>query len=139
MPLPDTTAGGAVAASSQLSPALAEICKSLSLPVSTAEGEALLGFLSLLQRWNATYNLTSVRDPAQMLTQHLADCLTVAFENGLDEDNDRKLEPILSEDPNCGDVRTQRSAARSQASTTSATWRLASHSRHWGARCWPLP
>jgi len=43
-------------------------------------GEAsrrLLAYLDLLQRWNATYNLTSVRDPAEMLTQHLADCLAV--------------------------------------------------------------
>ena len=31
--------------------------------------------MALLQRWNGTYNLTAVRDPAQMLTQHLADCL----------------------------------------------------------------
>ena len=31
----------------------------------------------MLQRWNSTYNLTAVRDPAQMLTQHLADCLAM--------------------------------------------------------------
>lgn len=31
-------------------------------------------YLQLLQRWNATYNLTALRDPAQMQTQHLADC-----------------------------------------------------------------
>ncbi len=34
-------------------------------------------FLDLLCRWNATYNLTAVRDPAQMRTHHLADCLAV--------------------------------------------------------------
>jgi 16S rRNA (guanine527-N7)-methyltransferase len=33
--------------------------------------------VALLQRWNATYNLTAVREPAAMLTQHLADCLAV--------------------------------------------------------------
>lgn len=37
----------------------------------------LLGFLALLQRWNAVYNLTAVRDPVQMLTQHVVDCLAV--------------------------------------------------------------
>jgi len=36
--------------------------------------EALQAYLALLQRWNSTYNLTAVRDPADMLTQHLADC-----------------------------------------------------------------
>ena len=35
----------------------------------------LLDYLSLLAKWNAVYNLTAVRDPAQMLTQHLLDCL----------------------------------------------------------------
>jgi 16S rRNA (guanine527-N7)-methyltransferase len=34
-------------------------------------------YLSLLAKWNAAYNLTAVRAPAQMQTQHLADCLTV--------------------------------------------------------------
>jgi 16S rRNA (guanine527-N7)-methyltransferase len=37
----------------------------------------LLSFLDLLQRWNGVYNLTSVRDPAAMFTQHLLDCLAV--------------------------------------------------------------
>jgi len=31
----------------------------------------LLDYLSLLTKWNAVYNLTAVRDPAQMLTQQL--------------------------------------------------------------------
>jgi 16S rRNA (guanine527-N7)-methyltransferase len=34
-------------------------------------------YLDLLGRWNATYNLTAVRDPAQMQTQHVADCVAV--------------------------------------------------------------
>jgi 16S rRNA (guanine527-N7)-methyltransferase len=34
-------------------------------------------YLSLLVKWNAAYNLTAVRDPAQMRAQHLADCLAV--------------------------------------------------------------
>jgi len=37
----------------------------------------LLAYLDLLQRWNATYNLTAVRDPDRMLTQHLVDCLAM--------------------------------------------------------------
>jgi 16S rRNA (guanine527-N7)-methyltransferase len=49
----------------------------LGLPASPDQVDTLIGYLALLQRWNATYNLTAVRDPAQMLTQHLADCLAV--------------------------------------------------------------
>ena len=34
-------------------------------------------YLGLLAKWNTAYNLTAVRDPAQMRLQHLADCLAV--------------------------------------------------------------
>jgi 16S rRNA (guanine527-N7)-methyltransferase len=49
----------------------------LGLPLSEAQIDQLLSYLDLLQRWNATYNLTAVRDPDRMLTQHLVDCLAV--------------------------------------------------------------
>lgn len=54
-----------------------QICESLGVHPSEHQVQALLNYLSLLQRWNATYNLTAVRDPSAMLTQHLADCLAV--------------------------------------------------------------
>ena len=57
--------------------ALAEIGDALALGLTGAQIDVLLAYLALLQRWNATYNLTAIRDPAQMLTQHLADCLAV--------------------------------------------------------------
>jgi 16S rRNA (guanine527-N7)-methyltransferase len=34
-------------------------------------------YLALLAQWNAAYNLTAVREPAQMRQLHLADCLAV--------------------------------------------------------------
>ena len=54
-----------------------KLSEALGLGISEAQGELLMRFMALLQRWNGTYNLTSVRDPAQMMTQHLADCLAV--------------------------------------------------------------
>ncbi len=57
---------------------LTEVVAELGLPASSELVTRLLGYLDLLQRWNATYNLTAVRDPQDMLRQHLADCLAVA-------------------------------------------------------------
>ena len=61
----------------QLRDALLSTAEALALKLSAPQTDALLDYLALLQRWNSTYNLTSVRDPAQMLSLHLADCLAV--------------------------------------------------------------
>ena len=58
-------------------PTLEGIARRLELTLDSAALERLHAYLSLLQRWNATYNLTAVRDPALMLTHHLADCLAI--------------------------------------------------------------
>lgn len=63
MPLPEPAA------------AIRSAAGSLDIALDPLALDRLLGYLALLQRWNATYNLTAVRDPAQMLTQHLADCM----------------------------------------------------------------
>ena len=39
--------------------------------------DQLLTYLDLIQKWNKVYNLTAVRDRAQMLTHHLLDSLAV--------------------------------------------------------------
>ncbi len=57
--------------------ALEHAAAELGLSLSAAQADSLLRYLALLQRWNSTYNLTAVRDPAQMLVQHLIDCLAV--------------------------------------------------------------
>ena len=49
----------------------------LGLNLSGAQLDQLLGYLALLQKWNKVYNLTAVRDPAQMLSHHLVDSLSV--------------------------------------------------------------
>ena len=47
----------------------------LKLDLLPAQIDSLMGFLDLLQKWNKVYNLTSVRDPQEMLTHHLLDSL----------------------------------------------------------------
>lgn len=37
----------------------------------------LLAYLELLTKWNRVYNLTAIRDPYQMLVQHLLDSLAI--------------------------------------------------------------
>jgi 16S rRNA (guanine527-N7)-methyltransferase len=54
---------------------LADGARALQLNLSDAQIAQLMDFLALLSKWNAVYNLTAVRDPAQMVTQHLLDSL----------------------------------------------------------------
>jgi 16S rRNA (guanine527-N7)-methyltransferase len=54
---------------------LADGVRSLPLALSEAQLGQLIDYLALLAKWNAVYNLTAVRDPAQMVTQHLLDSL----------------------------------------------------------------
>ena len=47
----------------------------LGLSLDDQQIAQLMAFLDLLQKWNKVYNLTSVRDPQEMLTHHLLDSL----------------------------------------------------------------
>ena len=49
----------------------------MRLNISPAQQQKLLAYLALLQKWNKTYNLTALRDPAQMVSHHLLDSLTL--------------------------------------------------------------
>lgn len=49
--------------------------QALKLELSSAQIDLLMSFMDLLQKWNKVYNLTSVRDPQEMLTHHLLDSL----------------------------------------------------------------
>ncbi len=54
---------------------LADGAKALSLNVSDVQLTKLIDYLALMSKWNSVYNLTAVRDPVQMVTQHLLDSL----------------------------------------------------------------
>ncbi len=49
----------------------------LGLPLSDAQVDQLLAYLDWIAKWNRVYNLTAVREPADMLTHHLLDSLAV--------------------------------------------------------------
>jgi 16S rRNA (guanine527-N7)-methyltransferase len=50
--------------------------QALGLVLSDVQIQHLLGYAALIQKWNKVYNLTALRDPADMLTHHLLDSLT---------------------------------------------------------------
>lgn len=54
---------------------LGRACAALGLTLEPAQSVALLEYMGLIQKWTKVYNLTAVRDPAEMLTHHLFDSL----------------------------------------------------------------
>ena len=50
---------------------------SLGIALDETAIARLLDYVDLLERWNAAYNLTAVRDPAEMVTRHLVDSLAI--------------------------------------------------------------
>ncbi|KAB7688429.1 16S rRNA (guanine(527)-N(7))-methyltransferase RsmG [Plesiomonas shigelloides] len=49
-----------------------------ALSVSDQQKQQLLAFVGLLDKWNKAYNLTSVRDPQEMLIKHILDSIVVS-------------------------------------------------------------
>ncbi len=47
----------------------------LSLVLNEVQVGQLLDYMALIQKWTKVYNLTAVRNPAEMLTHHLLDSL----------------------------------------------------------------
>lgn len=60
-----------------LMPLLANGVRQLGLDLSEAQLGKLLDYVALLSKWNAVYNLTAIRDPRQMLIQHILDSLSI--------------------------------------------------------------
>lgn len=49
----------------------------LGMQLPAGAVERLLDYQALLARWNATYNLTAIRDPLEMVSRHLVDSLAI--------------------------------------------------------------
>jgi 16S rRNA (guanine527-N7)-methyltransferase len=58
-----------------LEPRLRDGVLRLGVHMDELQFAQLLDYLDLIQKWNKVYNLTAVRDPAEMLTHHLLDSL----------------------------------------------------------------
>jgi len=52
--------------------------KSCDLVVTQEQQQQLINYVLLMHKWNKTYNLTSVRDPRQMVIKHIVDSIVVA-------------------------------------------------------------
>lgn len=59
-----------------LAAGLREGVQALGLDLSADKQRQLLDYMGLIQKWNKVYNLTALRDPADMLSHHLLDSLT---------------------------------------------------------------
>jgi len=56
---------------------LKKLIASTDICVTERQLEQLVQYVELLNKWNKTYNLTSVRDPQDMLVKHIMDSLVV--------------------------------------------------------------
>jgi 16S rRNA (guanine527-N7)-methyltransferase len=56
---------------------LREAVAAIGLALDDDHIARLLDYVGLLDKWNAVYNLTAIRDPDQMLVQHVVDSLAV--------------------------------------------------------------
>jgi 16S rRNA (guanine527-N7)-methyltransferase len=57
---------------------LTKLVAQTSLQLSELQLQQLVQYVQLLDKWNGAYNLTSVRDPEEMLVKHIMDSLVVA-------------------------------------------------------------
>lgn len=61
----------------QLEQQLRQGLAALALELPPDVQQQLLHFIQLLAKWNKAYNLTAIRDPAEMVTKHLLDSLGI--------------------------------------------------------------
>ncbi|MBD3658602.1 MULTISPECIES: 16S rRNA (guanine(527)-N(7))-methyltransferase RsmG [Marinobacter] len=56
---------------------LAQGLQELGIELASDQQAQLLAFLALLNKWNRAYNLTAVREPAEMVSRQLLDSLSI--------------------------------------------------------------
>jgi 16S rRNA (guanine527-N7)-methyltransferase len=75
VPTPSLPGGGGAADAGDREARLRGAAGQLGLELGEAQVGQLLAYLDLIAKWNKVYNLTAVRDPEEMLVQHLFDSL----------------------------------------------------------------
>ncbi|OON40275.1 16S rRNA (guanine(527)-N(7))-methyltransferase RsmG [Izhakiella australiensis] len=56
---------------------LSRLLDAAHISLADRQKQQLVGYVELLHKWNKAYNLTSVRDPQQMLVRHILDSIVV--------------------------------------------------------------
>ena len=60
-----------------LSPAIDSGARALGLALPAGGADRLAALIELLAKWNKTFNLTAIREPARMVTHHVLDSLAL--------------------------------------------------------------
>lgn len=61
-----------------LSQNLADLINKTDLNITDAQQLQLVELVEMLNKWNKAYNLTSVRNPQEMLVKHIMDSVVVS-------------------------------------------------------------
>ena len=57
---------------------LTKLVAKTDLSITAEQIEQLVAYVNLLDKWNKAYNLTSVRDPNEMIIKHIMDSIVVS-------------------------------------------------------------
>lgn len=57
---------------------LAQLIEQAGMEIPAHQQDQLIGYVEMLHKWNKAYNLTSVRDPQEMIIKHIMDSIVVS-------------------------------------------------------------
>ncbi|WGW00378.1 16S rRNA (guanine(527)-N(7))-methyltransferase RsmG [Vibrio sp. YMD68] len=63
---------------SDLKARLEQLVSQTNIQVSSDQADQLIGYVEMLNKWNKAYNLTSVRNPSEMIVKHILDSIVVS-------------------------------------------------------------
>lgn len=60
-----------------LAGSLTDAMAAMGMAADDALARRVIAYLRLLERWNEVYNLTAIKDPAEMVRNHALDCMAI--------------------------------------------------------------